>query len=46
MSLSLKEFIYKKFSKNIPKKGGRNRLGRITVQHRVLSVQKKENMLI
>lgn len=34
MSINLKKFIYKKFSKNLNLSGGRNRMGRITVAHR------------
>ena len=38
MSLKLKKYIYKKFAVSCPNKGGRNRMGRITVSHRDLVV--------
>lgn len=38
MTLKLQNFIYKKFIKNILSTGGRNRMGRITISHRVLNV--------
>ena len=38
MSLKLFNYIYKKFSVNLSSKGGRNRMGRITVHHRVQNV--------
>lgn len=38
MSLKLKKYIYKKFAVSCSNKGGRNRMGRITVSHRVLAV--------
>lgn len=38
MSLRLKDYIYKKFSSSCNYKGGRNRMGRITVPHRDLHV--------
>ena len=38
MSLKLKQYIYKKFAISCQNKGGRNRMGRITVSHRVLAV--------
>ena len=38
MGLILHDYIYKKFSKNINFKGGRNRTGKITLAHRVQNV--------
>ena len=38
MSLNLKKYIYKKFSNNCSYKGGRNRMGRITISGRDLVV--------
>lgn len=35
MTLKLRNYIYKKFITNISSKGGRNRMGCITVPHRV-----------
>ena len=37
MSLKLKKYIYKQFSNSCNYTGGRNRMGRITVSHRVLA---------
>lgn len=39
MSLKLKNYIYKKFTSSCAYKGGRNRMGRITVPHRDLLVR-------
>jgi len=39
MTVVLKNFIYKKFAVNVSSSGGRNRMGKITVAHRVLNVQ-------
>jgi len=39
MTVALKNFIYKKFAVNVSLSGGRNRMGKITVAHRVQSVQ-------
>lgn len=44
MSLKLSNFIYKKFSGNIVSKGGRNRMGRITIFHRDLVAQDNVNL--
>lgn len=41
MSLKLCNYIYKKFSVNVLLKGGRNRMGRITVHHRDQNVPEK-----
>ena len=38
MTLKLQKYIYKKFSLNILSKGGRNRMGHVTVAHRDLNV--------
>lgn len=45
MSLRLKKYIYKKFATNCPNKGGRNRMGRITVSHRGSSCALKRKFL-
>ncbi len=38
MTLKLYNYIYSKFTSRLNLKGGRNRMGRITVPHRVLNV--------
>ena len=38
MNLKLEQYIYKKFTSEVHSKGGRNRMGRITVHHRVQNV--------
>lgn len=45
MSLNLKNYIYKKFIYNLPTKGGRNRLGRITISNRGSSCALKRKFL-
>jgi len=45
MTLKLKKYIYKKFNSKISLKGGRNRMGRITIPHRGSKCAKKKTKL-
>lgn len=42
--VTLKRYIYKKFSLNLNSKGGRNRMGKITLAHRDLNVNLNVNI--